>query len=621
MSPFAKIRGLLSLSLAFGFVALAGGVLLTPSVMRADVAEPVTLTLSIAPRIYTGANVELNPETDFTISPGSAAEYTLKTTFAGRAFARNAGTYAVKMVATTKTAPFKTATATGTLVIGKAPLTVSANDQARLFGAANPALSLSYGGFVNGETFAVLDRRPVAATPAKTASPVGEYTITVSGGADNNYEITARNPGRFTVMPPFPGTFEALLPDPDAPTVPAGKLTLTLPARGNAFTGRLELASEKTAMPLSGRLAPDDGLTGADGSASRRGASGRTYRVDFNVSASGLTADITYRERGSTDDFPAAFASLEALATYTTADPSPAVGAYTFALLNPSASGSSSLTPGGLGHATAGIAANGVIKLAGKFADGSPLTASARSDADLRYRLFLRPYGSRLDSFASGEFTLEPHPDADRAARYYVPAALSQFYWKKAAKTSRPFDKLFPEGFEPINSQIALDPWLPPVKARAATRGSDAVEAITLAQRLGLAFDSETTGLAEIAYGAEDFGESEPELPVTLEFTLANKAAPILDEPPANPRAWKITSLNPANGRFAGSFKLLDNIAAPTNANPDRTVPKVRTVAFQGTLRQAPAEDPVIGAGYLILADRPDDFEPAIRSVEIKLLR
>jgi hypothetical protein len=40
----------------------------------------------------------------------------------------------------------------GTLTITKAPLTVTANNASRQYGAANPALSATVSGFVNGET-------------------------------------------------------------------------------------------------------------------------------------------------------------------------------------------------------------------------------------------------------------------------------------------------------------------------------------------------------------------------------------------------------------------------------------------------------------------------------------
>ena len=41
-----------------------------------------------------------------------------------------------------------------TLTVGQAPLTITANNQSRPYGTANPVLTASYAGFVNGETAA-----------------------------------------------------------------------------------------------------------------------------------------------------------------------------------------------------------------------------------------------------------------------------------------------------------------------------------------------------------------------------------------------------------------------------------------------------------------------------------
>jgi hypothetical protein len=82
------------------------------------------------------------------------------------------------------------ATADYTLVIARAPLTVTAVNASRPAGQANPAFTVSYSGFVLGDTASVLDTAPVAASAATPASPPGQYPITVSGGSDDNYAFT-----------------------------------------------------------------------------------------------------------------------------------------------------------------------------------------------------------------------------------------------------------------------------------------------------------------------------------------------------------------------------------------------------------------------------------------------
>src|SRR5439155_19105647 len=81
-----------------------------------------------------------------------------------------------------------------------ATLTVTADDQTKAYGAANPPLMVHYSGFVNGDTAASLTTLPTISTTATTASAVGTYPITASGAASANYTISYLN-GTLTVTP------------------------------------------------------------------------------------------------------------------------------------------------------------------------------------------------------------------------------------------------------------------------------------------------------------------------------------------------------------------------------------------------------------------------------------
>ena len=78
----------------------------------------------------------------------------------------------------------------GTLTITKATLTATAVSVSRMYGAANPAFTISYSGFVNGESSAVIDVAPAATTAATVTSSVGTYPIVAAGGTDNNYSFS-----------------------------------------------------------------------------------------------------------------------------------------------------------------------------------------------------------------------------------------------------------------------------------------------------------------------------------------------------------------------------------------------------------------------------------------------
>jgi len=86
----------------------------------------------------------------------------------------------------------------GTLTVTRTPLTASAQNLSRAYGAVNPPLTIVYSGFANGDTAAVVDTPPVASTEAGVANVPGNYPITLSGGGDDNYALTLV-PGTLTV--------------------------------------------------------------------------------------------------------------------------------------------------------------------------------------------------------------------------------------------------------------------------------------------------------------------------------------------------------------------------------------------------------------------------------------
>ncbi|HEX8294408.1 MAG TPA: MBG domain-containing protein [Pyrinomonadaceae bacterium] len=78
----------------------------------------------------------------------------------------------------------------GSLNITKAALTVTADNQVKVLGAANPAFTASYTGFVLGQGPNALGGALTFTTPATAASGVGNYPVTPSGLTSPNYSIT-----------------------------------------------------------------------------------------------------------------------------------------------------------------------------------------------------------------------------------------------------------------------------------------------------------------------------------------------------------------------------------------------------------------------------------------------
>ena len=87
----------------------------------------------------------------------------------------------------------------GTMTITPAPLTITADNQNMVYGAAVPALTASYSGFVNEDGAATLTTQPDLVTATST-SDVGLYPINVFGAIDPNYSITY-NQGALSITP------------------------------------------------------------------------------------------------------------------------------------------------------------------------------------------------------------------------------------------------------------------------------------------------------------------------------------------------------------------------------------------------------------------------------------
>lgn len=160
-------------------------------------------------------------------------------------------------------------------LINPATLTITANNQSRLFGQANPPLTVSHSGFVNGETPSVLTSPAVASTLADLTSPPGTYPITASGAAAANYAINYV-PGTLTVTAIAP----AITASPTNVTAIAGtSVNFNVGASGaplnyqwffngtNALTGATNAALNLTSLALAQSGSYSATVTNAAGSA------------------------------------------------------------------------------------------------------------------------------------------------------------------------------------------------------------------------------------------------------------------------------------------------------------------------------------------------------------------
>src|SRR5262249_41179483 len=130
---------------------------------------------------YTGL-VNGDTPTTFSTSPNTAPTVTTTATAASHV----AGSPYAITASGAADAAYRISYVAGSLTITPAPLIITANNQTKVYGQANPALTVSYSGFVNGDTAASLTTPPTVTTTATTLSPVSgsPYPITASGAAD-----------------------------------------------------------------------------------------------------------------------------------------------------------------------------------------------------------------------------------------------------------------------------------------------------------------------------------------------------------------------------------------------------------------------------------------------------
>ncbi len=230
------------------------------------------------------------------------------------------------------------ATATGTITIEKASLTVTVQPSTKVYGAANPAFTVSYQGFIGNDGPSSLSGQLSFTTSATTSSGVGQYVVSVSGLSSSSYNITfvtgtlSVTPAALTVTvnnasrvygaanPAFTVSYQSFVNN-DGPGSLSGQLSFTTSATASSGVGQYAVSasglssSNYTINFVAGTLTVTPAvLTVTANNASRV----------FGVANPVFTATIT----GFVNNDPSSVVSGTASLT-TSATPSSTVGAYT----------------------------------------------------------------------------------------------------------------------------------------------------------------------------------------------------------------------------------------------------------------------------------------------------
>ncbi len=240
------------------------------------------------------------------------------------------------------------------------------------------------------------------------------------------------------------GNFAALLRE-DGARHPAGRMDLKVSSRG-AFTGVLLTADGQRAR-LRGRFSIPQGTDDADVFLRLRpGAEEVSRSLRIAVSTSGtatglLSFGTTGTARGVSDGRLVLFRGKNQ-----------ASWRGTYGLLLDQSEWTPN-TPDGAGYAVARVVPRGVMRLAGKLADGTRLTASFAPGSTRRYDLFVQPYG-RTAAYLGGLLQVE-----EAEGDYFVTQDEGNaLFWLKAANARH---RSYRDGFGPLAIVPLLRRWSP----------------------------------------------------------------------------------------------------------------------------------------------------------------
>jgi hypothetical protein len=156
-------------------------------------AVPLTIAANNKSMTYGGSLPSLTASYTGLVNGDSSASLTTQPTLSTAPANSPAGSYTI--TASGAVDPDYTISyVTGALAIGKAALTITADNKSMVVHGSVPALTWKPSGLVNGDAnvtvFNTPNTAPNCSTTATSASLAGSYTITCSGAANPNYTIT-----------------------------------------------------------------------------------------------------------------------------------------------------------------------------------------------------------------------------------------------------------------------------------------------------------------------------------------------------------------------------------------------------------------------------------------------
>lgn len=204
------------------------------------------------------------------------------------------------------TANFNTTLASVPINVSKANLIVRADNKVRRENKPNPPLTITYTGFVNGDTASSLTSQAFLVTTANANSPVGVYDIFASGAAHPSYNVIFFK-GQLTVQADQPPTVQLLRPlaNQAFPTLASVVLEAAAADDGSVtrvefFNGANKLGEDSTA-PYTATFA--DAPIGAFTftAVATDDAGKQTTSAPVNITVTAAVTDLSFNVSGKID--------------------------------------------------------------------------------------------------------------------------------------------------------------------------------------------------------------------------------------------------------------------------------------------------------------------------------
>jgi hypothetical protein len=191
------------------------------------------------------------------------------------------------------------------LTIERAPLTISANNVFKPYGASLPPFSAAGAGFVNGDSLASLSGSLTFTTSATASSPVGTYAVTPQGLSSSNYAITFASATLTVVKGPSQTTIAAS-PNPSgfnqAVTLTATVSAVIVPGSpggvvqffdGATLLGSASLAGGTASLTTNGLTPGSHTISAAYAGDASFATSSGTRALTVNPGSSSSTTTVT----------------------------------------------------------------------------------------------------------------------------------------------------------------------------------------------------------------------------------------------------------------------------------------------------------------------------------------